>query len=60
MLRGGVLQTEWQFIATETTELYTINLNEWIVDLLKPIPETGDWGMIGLGNKKQDKTSRVF
>jgi hypothetical protein len=60
MLRGGVLQTEWQFIATETTELYTINLNEWIVDLLKPMFGASGWGMIGLGNKKQNKASRVF
>lgn len=60
MTRNGILQTEWQFVAEGTTQLYVINLNEWIIDLLKPIPELGGWGLIGLSNKKQDRTSRPF
>jgi hypothetical protein len=52
MTRNGILQTEWQFVAEGTTQLYVINLNKWIIDLLKPTPELGGWGLIGLSNKK--------
>lgn len=60
MPNGGVLKTEWTFTADTETRLYEISLNTWILDLLKPIPTTGEWGLIGLANNKQDTTSRAF
>lgn len=61
MPRGGVLQTEWPpFKAEAEAELHEIPLNEWILDLLKPIPSMNEWGLIGLANDKQDTTGRAF
>lgn len=37
MPNGGILQTEWEFTAESDTHKLTIDLEEWILPMLKPI-----------------------
>lgn len=37
MPNGGILQTEWEFVATAKTERINISLNSWLLPMLKPI-----------------------
>ena len=46
MQKRGVLQTEWEITATGTTTDYVLNLNTWILDLLKPNGEV--WSLMGI------------
>lgn len=37
MPRGGILQTEWSFVATAETEYVDIDLTTWLLPMLKPV-----------------------
>lgn len=57
----GVLRTEWSFVPVEDHHVIEINLNLWLQDLLKPKEsESQEWVMIGLPNRQQDRSSRLF
>lgn len=60
MLRQGVLQTEWVFTPEEENYLLNINLNDWILDLLKCDIKNQRWVLMGLPNKKQSDCTRLF
>lgn len=61
MENGGVLRTEWQFVPVEDHHVVEINLSLWLRDLLKHREgESQEWVMIGLPNRQQDKSSRLF
>jgi hypothetical protein len=61
MPNNGVTKTEWPFIATETEEVITVNLAEWIMELLKPdMKKTGQWILLGVQNSKNSTAPRIF
>ena len=54
MPNGGILQTEWPFIATSKTQTIEISLTDWLLPMLKPKGadfSNGEYYLIGIANK---------
>lgn len=61
MPNNGTLRTEWTFTATDTTYGFDLQVENWILDLFKPSTfKPGLWNLIGIGQKAQDRASRLF
>lgn len=58
MSNGGILKSEWEFTATDTTYGFDLNIYSWILDLLKPEggKSTTSWKLIGVRGEE----SRLF
>ena len=61
-LYKGVLQTEWEFTTgNNTSYVLELNINTWILPLLKPSDEDGyNWTLMGVPTQRPNKYTRLF
>ena len=63
-LYKGVLQTEWEFTTEKDFYVFELNLNSWILPLLKPTDDfseqEGSWTLMGVPTLRPDKYCRLF
>jgi hypothetical protein len=61
-LYKGVLQTEWKFkTADSTSYVLELNINTWILPLLKPSDEDEYiWTLMGVPTQRPNKYARLF
>lgn len=63
-LYKGVLQTEWEFTTNENFYVFELNLNSWILPLLKPMDDyndqDGQWTLMGIPTLHPSKYCRLF